>query len=98
MQINATQIGRIEGTSTPLSSNVGPIDGDLFSSILKESANSALNVLKNSEKTAISGLTGGSSVTDTVHSVMAAERSFHTILAIRDKAISAYQEISRLQI
>ena len=33
-----------------------------------------------------------------VESMMAAQRSLQTVLAIRDKAVSAYQEIARMAI
>lgn len=75
-----------------------PVDGEVFSSLLKEATNNSIATVKDAEKLAISGLLGNASINDVVHNVMAAERSFHTILAIRDKAVSAYQEISRLQI
>ena len=98
MQINVSQISQTNASGFQLNALDPKIGGELFSSILKEAAQSSIGSVKGAEKAAISGLLGNTSVTDVVHSVMAAERSFHTILAIRDKAVGAYQEISRLQI
>ena len=98
MQFNVSQISQTNVSGFEPNSLDTKTDGELFSSILKEATQSSIASVKGAEKAAISGLLGSTSVTDVVHSVMAAERSFHTILAIRDKAVGAYQEISRLQI
>lgn len=98
MQFNVSQINQTHGSGFQINGLDNKTDGELFSSMLKEAAQSSIGSVKGAEKAAISGLLGTTSVTDVVHSVMAAERSFHTILAIRDKAVGAYQEISRLQI
>jgi flagellar hook-basal body complex protein FliE len=56
----------------------------------------AINTLKTGESTAISGLQGQTSVQHVVESVMSAERSLQTAIAIRDKIVSAYQTISQM--
>lgn len=85
-----------------LSSTVRPSvpisESGSFAEALNTLASSGLNNLRVAENSAITGLLGGSSVNDVVHNVMAAERSLHTIIAIRDKAVGAYQEVTRIQI
>lgn len=58
----------------------------------------AINTLKTGESAAISGLQGQTSVQHVVESVMSAERSLQTAIAIRDKIVSAYQTISQMAI
>jgi flagellar hook-basal body complex protein FliE len=58
----------------------------------------AIDTLKSGESAAISGLQGQASVQHVVESVMSAERSLQTVVAIRDKIVSAYQSISQMAI
>ena len=51
-----------------------------------------------SEAAALGGLQGKSSVQEVVQAVMSAEQSLQAALAIRDKVVAAYQEISRMAI
>jgi flagellar hook-basal body complex protein FliE len=69
--------------ATPLSSN--------FASHL-------IDVVKQAETLAVSGMQGQVPMQDVVMKVMEAERAFSTAMAIRDKAVGAYLEISRMQI
>jgi flagellar hook-basal body complex protein FliE len=58
----------------------------------------AIDTLKTGESAAISGLQGQATVQHVVESVMSAERSLQTVVAIRDKIVSAYQSISQMAI
>ncbi len=98
MQYDVSHVTRVSHASSQFQEPKTSVDGEVFSSMLKEATHNSIATIKGAEKIAISGLLGNASINDVVHNVMAAERSFHTILAIRDKAVSAYQEISRLQI
>ncbi|HXF55704.1 MAG TPA: flagellar hook-basal body complex protein FliE [Hyphomicrobiaceae bacterium] len=69
-----------------------------FSAALVEAAIDAANVIKAGEAAAISGIRGQASVQQVVEAVMAAEQTLSTAIAIRDKVVSAYLEISRMQI
>ena len=50
------------------------------------------------EAAAIQGLQGGMAPYKVVDSIMGAQRTLQSMLAIRDKAVSAYQEVSRMAI
>ncbi|WP_265975274.1 flagellar hook-basal body complex protein FliE, partial [Brucella intermedia] len=50
------------------------------------------------EATSIQGIKGDAPVRDVVSSVMEAEQSLQTAIAIRDKIVQAYLEISRMPI
>jgi flagellar hook-basal body complex protein FliE len=57
-----------------------------------------VDTLQAGEAVAIQGVEGAVSPMKVVDSVMAAQRSLQSVLAIRDKAVSAYQEVARMAI
>ena len=59
---------------------------------------SAVDTLQTGEALAIQGVEGAAAPMKVVELVMAAQRSLQTVLAIRDKAVAAYQEIARMTI
>lgn len=68
-----------------------------FSDIFKQ-AGEVIDNLKAGEAAAISGLKGEMPIHRAVESIMTAERSLQTAIAIRDKIVSSYQTISQMQI
>ena len=75
-----------------------PAEGPSFEQALAHVIGSAVDTLKTGEAVAIQGVEGAAAPMKVVESVMAAQRSLETVLAIRDKAVSAYQEIARMAI
>jgi flagellar hook-basal body complex protein FliE len=75
-----------------------PTESTDFGSVLAQVAGDAMDKLNTGEATAISGIEGKASVQQVVSSVMDAQTSLQTALAIRDKIVSAYQEVSRMAI
>jgi flagellar hook-basal body complex protein FliE len=69
-----------------------------FGAALAEAALNAASVLKTGEATSIAGIRGQASVQQVVEAVMAAEQTLQSSIAIRDKVVAAYLEISRMQI
>jgi flagellar hook-basal body complex protein FliE len=69
-----------------------------FGQMLDQIAKGSLDALKTGEAAAISGVQGKLPIQQAVDAVMSAERSLQTMIAVRDKAVSAYQEISRMSI
>jgi flagellar hook-basal body complex protein FliE len=61
-------------------------------------ASNLIDVVKQAEQAAVGGIQGQAPIQDVVMKVMEAERTFATAMAIRDKAVGAYLEISRMQI
>lgn len=84
----------ITGAGAPAVSGA-PTD---FGSVLAQVTGDAVDKLKAGEATAISGLQGRASVQDVAKSVLDAQQSLQTVVAIRDKVVSAYQEVSRMAI
>jgi flagellar hook-basal body complex protein FliE len=75
-----------------------PAQGPSFDQALAQVIGSAVDTLRTGEAVAIQGVQGAVSPMKVVDSVMAAQRSLQTVLAIRDKAVSAYQEVARMAI
>jgi flagellar hook-basal body complex protein FliE len=55
-------------------------------------------VLKSSEATAVAGVRGQATTQQVVEAVMAAEQTLQAGVAIRDKVVSAYLEVSHMAI
>ena len=75
-----------------------PTQGPSFDQALAQVIGSAVDTLQTGEAVAIQGVEGAVSPMKVVDSVMAAQRSLQSVLAIRDKAVSAYQEVARMAI
>jgi flagellar hook-basal body complex protein FliE len=72
--------------------------GPSFEQALSQVIGSAVDTLQTGEAVAIQGVEGAASPMKVVDSVMAVQRSLQSVLAIRDKAVSAYQEVARMAI
>lgn len=72
--------------------------GSDFSSMLARMAGDTFDTLKAAEQVSIAGMKDKASVQQVVESVMAAEQSLQTAIAVRDKVVNAYLEVSRMAI
>ncbi len=69
-----------------------------FASVLSDLAKQTASTLKASEDTAMKGIQGQAPVQDVVQSVMRAQTSLQAALALRDKTVSAYQDLIKMAI
>ena len=69
-----------------------------FGQVLSSVVGDAVSTLKSGEVASIAGIEGKLPAREVVDGILAAERSLQTALAVRDKLVSAFQEISRLSI
>ena len=69
-----------------------------FATYLATAARDATATVRAAEATAIRGIEDKADLQQVVDKVMEAERTLSTALAIRNKLIAAWQEISRMQI
>ena len=76
----------------------GGAEGADFGTVLAEIASGSIATLKTGEASALAGLHGKASAQQVVEAVMSAEQTLQAALAIRDKVVAAYQEISRMAI
>jgi flagellar hook-basal body complex protein FliE len=69
-----------------------------FGTMLLQLTSDAANVVRQAEATSVAGIQGKASVQQVVEAVMAAEQTLQGAVAIRDKVVAAYLELSRMQI
>ncbi|MBX3507569.1 flagellar hook-basal body complex protein FliE [Parvibaculum sp.] len=83
---------------TPQAGAAGQANG-AFGDMLKQAMNEAINTAKAGETqmAAVTGGTGGN-IVDVVTAVAEAESTLQTVVTVRDKVITAYQEIMRMPI
>lgn len=70
--------------------------GGGFSQLLQNQMEDVLNTQKAAESAKVAAITGKADVTDLVTAIANAEMALNTIVTIRDRAISAYQDIIRM--
>lgn len=69
-----------------------------FAAVLKDSIVSSINTMRAGETMSAKAVTGDASLPDVVQAVNAAEMTLSTVIAVRDRLISAYQEIMRMPV
>ena len=79
---------------TATSSTQGPS----FTDMLGQMVSDGIGTVQAGESAAIQGLQGAMQPDKVVDAVMGAQRTLQQALSIRDKAVSAFQEISRMAI
>jgi flagellar hook-basal body complex protein FliE len=72
--------------------------GPGFSDVLQQLAKDAINTTRDAEKASIQAAEGKTDLNQVVNTVTAAELTVQTVTAVRDRVISAYQEILRMPI
>ncbi len=83
--------------AAPGASSVATPESD-FAQTMANMAADAISTMKTGETTAIAGMQGKAPLQQVVQAVMQADQALRTVVAVRDKVVSAYQEISRMQI
>ncbi|MCQ0988143.1 flagellar hook-basal body complex protein FliE [Jiella marina] len=81
-----------------LSSGATDIGPQSFGAVLTQLASDSVATVKSAEATSIKGVKGEASTQVVVEAVMEAERTLQAAIAIRDKAVAAYLEVSRMAI
>lgn len=72
--------------------------GTSFEAMLKDVATSTIDAVKGAEQASVLGIRGEMPTQDVVRAVMSAEQSLQTAVAIRDKVVAAYLDLTRMQI
>jgi flagellar hook-basal body complex protein FliE len=90
--------GSIRGPEAITKSGAAASSGADFSKVLADVMAGTVDALKTGEANAVAGVNGDRSVQEVVDAVLGAEQALQTAIAIRDKLVAAYQEISRMGI
>lgn len=83
------------GASMPATEHMGRPS---FGEVLKISILDSIQTMKMGEQMTARAVTGEASLPEVVQAVNAAEMTLSTVIAVRDRLISAYQEIMRMPI
>jgi flagellar hook-basal body complex protein FliE len=89
------------GTMQPkkaLGSGSQPGGASDFTSVLSSLATQTASTIRASEDAAIKGIQGQAPLQEVVQSVMQAQTSLQMAMALRDKAVLAYQDLTRMTI
>lgn len=78
--------------------SVGDSGGVTFSDFLKAKTEQSVDALRASEEMSAKAVTGEADIVDVVQAVGNAEVTLQTVVALRDRMVSAYQEIMRMPI
>lgn len=92
----AAQISDIARSSSVATPSAVPAVG--FDGIMEQVAADAIGTLKAGEAASISSIQGKVSAQKVVEAVMSAEQTLQMAVAVRDKVVQAYQEVSRMAI
>jgi flagellar hook-basal body complex protein FliE len=90
--------GIIEKTGSGNASETQTAQGGSFIDMLGHALQSASDSGYKSEAMATKAIAGKADLTDVVTAVASAENALNTVVAIRDRVISAYQEIIKMPI
>ena len=94
--IGATpDIGVTPRAAAPAASAEAPVD---FGSFLAQMVADTANTLKTGEATALAGINGQVPTHKVVEAVMTTEQTLQSAIAIRDKVVAAFLELSHMQI
>ncbi len=89
------------GAASPfgkLGQNTGGVAETSFLDMLNAAATRTVDTLNRAETVSVQGMQGGADTREVVDAVMSAEQSLQAAVAIRDKIVSAYLDISRMAI
>jgi flagellar hook-basal body complex protein FliE len=93
----ASQTGALGGSGGIVDQSA-KLEGPSFGDVLKTATQSTIDSQKTSEKTSADAVLGKADLTDVVNAVNNAEMTLNLFLAVRDKMIDAYNNITRTQI
>jgi flagellar hook-basal body complex protein FliE len=89
----AAQLGKSSGMEAREASPVGQ-----FAEMVKQVSEDAVEAGKVGEQMTVGAVQGTAELTDVVTAIANAEITLQTVVAVRDRMISAYQEILRMPI
>ena len=102
--MDVTALSSVNGLgATVRSTQVAPTPaanagGPSFTDMLGQVISAGVNTIQAGETAALQGLSGAAPPFKVVEAVMAAQRTLQEGLSIRDKVVSAYQEVMRMQV
>ena len=84
--------------ANPLKPSAGDLAGPSFGAMVKDAINSVVETGRKSDGLAQGMAAGKANIVDVVTAVSETEVAVQTLVSVRDKVISAYEEIMRMPI
>lgn len=78
--------------------SAGDDDSFSFGSMIKSAVDSVVRTQRKSEAVSAQAVLGKADLTDVVQAVTEAELTLQTVMTVRDRLVSAYQDIMRMPI
>ena len=91
-------LGPAQVANTSAAGATAPASGDGFSSFLASLSKDTVDKVKTAESVSTDGIQGKATTQSVVEAVVNAQESLQTALAIRDKAVSAFLDVSKMPI
>lgn len=95
-------IGNTDAAAALSGSGAAPLAGTAsatsFADALSQAASNTIDTLQNAEHMSIQALKGDADTRQVADAVMDAQQALQTAVAIRDKIVSAYLDVSRMSI
>lgn len=91
---SAQEAGSAAATAGPTGVDSGPT----FVEALQSAAKTTVSDLRNAEQISLKALSGEADIRDVTDAVMSAEQNLQAAIAIRDKIVTAFLDVSRMQI
>lgn len=96
--INPIALGGTSAAAATTPPTATAASGSSFGSVLAQGLNNGIGNMRQAEQMAVDALQGKADMREVVDTVMSAEQSLQAAVAIRDKIVSAYLEVSRMAI
>jgi flagellar hook-basal body complex protein FliE len=96
--LGTLSVGPEAGPSATPPAAAANVGAPSFAETLGNMANDMVGTLKTAEQTSYAGIKGTADTREVVDAVMAAEQTLQTALAVRDKIVNAYLELSHMAI
>ncbi|AJD40079.1 flagellar hook basal body protein FliE [Rhizobium gallicum bv. gallicum R602sp] len=86
-----------ENSSTAPSAAESAKNDQSFAAVLGNMATQAVDTMKGAESMSFAGIKGTATTREVVDSMLQAEQTLQTAIAIRDKVVSAFLEVTKMQ-
>ena len=91
-------IGGVSGATFGADDAPAPAGGASFGAVLQDAMTGLSALGRDADAKSVQAMSGGGNLTDVVMAVSKAEMALQASVAVRDKVISAYQDIMRMSV
>jgi len=94
----ATDLSSSSSNAPTPGATLGNATGTSFASVMSNVAKDTINTLKEAENASFAGIKGTMNTREVVDKVMQADQTLQTAIALRDKVVTAFLDITKMQI